>query len=686
MASLSIIVSMPFVNLNFDSAFAVRRGDFVIDFIRGSRPQYDWGYLEYADPSYLKNIADSLGFQVKELEYKEAITESDLANASVLVEFVPQNPYFSDEEINLILRFVENGGGLYIVPYYEYYSAYSGWHNEYPNPYYNLLYELFGFKITGEVTYLGSSQEIINVSSEHPIFEGVEIIQVFRRGLCQLSYVQPPSFPLLTIDGKTLFLAGSYGNGRIFVDLTNMGIGYLKKYDNQILVRNAIIWVSANSPNLAQFDYRLMVDPSFGFVEAGRTVSINVTVELVSGFPQPVTLDVLELPSGVSCSFKPNSQNPPFISKLSITTSLNTPTGGYNITICGQGGEITRYINVTLIVFPPQKRFLMIRNPAVSPDNKVLYFELQWHFLVLPYEETTYAPFKDVNMTVEAPPGTRLQIFEPVPALSTWDQISTEIGGAIFDAAGIMLDSIAPIPISTVLDLAKHAEKIAEAFQNARERSISAFQEYMGSAGFFTELVYVVQIKSDIARDIWPIRLKASAIHMIGPNKPGETITQNEVAVITSAGISQTEGIFSMEICANVDVVGKKYTLFILSNSTISDLNFSQEQKKLSFNVEGPLGTEGFCNVTIPKELLNANHTEWIVLVDGANPKHLVITWNTTQTFIYLTYAHSVHLVEIKGTYVVPEYNIITAILTLMTLTTLIITIKKRERRTTKRK
>jgi len=649
------------------------RGEFVIDYIHGSIPGYDGGYAEYADPAYLGNIAKSLGFQVKELRYKEAITELDLANASVLVEFVPQTPYMSDEEIELILKFVEKGGGLYIVPYYEFYCY--GWFEEYPNPYYNLLYEFFGFKITGE---LKSVAFVVNVSSEHPIFKGVEMIEVFRGGCCKLSYVQPPSSPLIVIDGNALFLAGSYGNGRIFVDLTNMGIGYLKKYDNQILVRNAILWVSANSPNSAKFDFRLKIVPSTHFVEAGRTVSFNTTVELISGPPQLVTLNVVELPNGFSCSFKPNSQKPPFISQLSITTSLTTPTGAYNITIYGQGGEITRYINVTLIVFPPQPRFLIIQNTALSPDKKVLYFELHWHFLVLPYEETTYPPFKDAKMTVEAPAGTRLQIFEPVLALSTWSQVSTEIGGALFDALGEVVDTITPIPISTILDLTEHAARIQEAFQNSREKTILAFQEYMGKASFFTELVYIVQIRSETDRDTWPIRLKASAVHMNGPNTPGEALIQNEIVVITSAGISKTESAFAMEIYTKVNVDEKKFPLIIISNSTISNLNFSPEQKKLSYTVEGPAGTEGFSNITIPKDLLNANPTEWNVLIDGSKPNSIEITWNNTHTFIYFTYTHSTHLVEIEGTMAVPEFNTITTVLAFMTFAALALIVKDR--------
>jgi len=100
---------------------------------------------------------------------------------------------------------------------------------------------------------------------------------------------------------------------------------------------------------------------------------------------------------------------------------------------------------------------------------------------------------------------------------------------------------------------------------------------------------------------------------------------------------------------------GKTYPIEVSSNSTITEFSFNQSTKSISFKVGGPNGTTGFCNVTIPKELLDAALGEWIVLVDDTAPADLTISWNATHTFIYFIYTHSVHIVEIIGTQVVPE-------------------------------
>mgnify|MGYP000639717388 CR=1 FL=1 len=49
---------------------------------------------------------------------------------------------------------------------------------------------------------------------------------------------------------------------------------------------------------------------------------------------------------------------------------------------------------------------------------------------------------------------------------------------------------------------------------------------------------------------------------------------------------------------------GKIHLVGILSNSTISAFKFSKTQIQISFDVAGPTGTIGFCNLTIPKTLL----------------------------------------------------------------------------------
>jgi parallel beta-helix repeat protein len=95
------------------------------------------------------------------------------------------------------------------------------------------------------------------------------------------------------------------------------------------------------------------------------------------------------------------------------------------------------------------------------------------------------------------------------------------------------------------------------------------------------------------------------------------------------------------------------YSIFVFSNSTVSDFSFKPEDTMIQFNVIGETETTGFCNVTIPKGLLRAEGT-WTVLVDD-NPIIPVVNDDTTISYIYFTYNHSTKTVEIIGTTAIPE-------------------------------
>jgi len=81
------------------------------------------------------------------------------------------------------------------------------------------------------------------------------------------------------------------------------------------------------------------------------------------------------------------------------------------------------------------------------------------------------------------------------------------------------------------------------------------------------------------------------------------------------------------------------YLVSMLSNVTISSFSFMQANKKIYFNVTGPLGAVGFCNVTIPIGLMNYPLDDWEVKVDGATPTYFPPpTANATHTFIYFEF------------------------------------------------
>lgn len=93
------------------------------------------------------------------------------------------------------------------------------------------------------------------------------------------------------------------------------------------------------------------------------------------------------------------------------------------------------------------------------------------------------------------------------------------------------------------------------------------------------------------------------------------------------------------------------FTVSVSTNSTVTNFAFDQPEKTESFEIAGTNGTTGFCNVTIPKELLNGDFSLWI---DGS-PVSFTITQNSTHSYLHFNYTHTVHKVRIAGTTVIPE-------------------------------
>ena len=119
----------------------------------------------------------------------------------------------------------------------------------------------------------------------------------------------------------------------------------------------------------------------------------------------------------------------------------------------------------------------------------------------------------------------------------------------------------------------------------------------------------------------------------------------------------------------NVTWEGVSYPVVVESNSTVSNFTFNQPQARISFNVTGTVGTHGYCNITIPISLLGGPYTvsfDGSIILEGYDAPT-----NGTHAYIYFTYTHSQHRIEITGTTVIPEFPLTTIIppLTLMAIT-----------------
>jgi hypothetical protein len=117
------------------------------------------------------------------------------------------------------------------------------------------------------------------------------------------------------------------------------------------------------------------------------------------------------------------------------------------------------------------------------------------------------------------------------------------------------------------------------------------------------------------------------------------------------------------------------------SNSTIEDFNFDSNQKQISFNVTGPNQTTGFCEIVIPKVLLDGDFPVYLNGEPMTEGKDYTKTINGTHAIIQITYSHSTHLIRINGTHTIPEFSTWTAP-TLLLAATLVVVIYKKKRPT----
>jgi nitrous oxidase accessory protein NosD len=132
-------------------------------------------------------------------------------------------------------------------------------------------------------------------------------------------------------------------------------------------------------------------------------------------------------------------------------------------------------------------------------------------------------------------------------------------------------------------------------------------------------------------------------------------------------------------ISHRIYVIGETFYVTTTSNSTISNVLFSKEDKQISFNATGPEDSEGFCLIEIPIRLLDGNFTVWV----NGTKSEITLSNNETHTMICITYSHSVKI-EIDGTTVIPEFRgfMIPLFMIVASIAVLMYGLKKRKRPT----
>ncbi len=147
---------------------------------------------------------------------------------------------------------------------------------------------------------------------------------------------------------------------------------------------------------------------------------------------------------------------------------------------------------------------------------------------------------------------------------------------------------------------------------------------------------YRIDATADVSSDV---------LGTLGLKEKGGLVSTTKIVVVSPNSMS-------------VKAEGHDFDVQVASNSTsVGNLNFDEQNKKLSFTVQGDAGTKGVTEVTIPKSLLSGDLT---VIIDGQAmaQSDVVETANTdTDTTLELNYHHSTHQIDIVGTNAVPEFS-----------------------------
>jgi hypothetical protein len=222
-------------------------------------------------------------------------------------------------------------------------------------------------------------------------------------------------------------------------------------------------------------------------------------------------------------------------------------------------------------------------------------------------------------------PGDTVQVTGSVSGEMREETESDTVTVRIFDSQGTVV-----------------ADQEAEVSSNGE---YSANVELPASAGQGT---YSAKSKLEVEASILGL-LDAQIVAKLESTTPASFVVASESSFEVQAQTGSSSGGGSAQQTFNVEIA---------SNSNVDNVALEQDEKMVTFTVEGETGTRGVTQVTIPKAMLSGEMT---VMVDGQavspDSNEVIVTSNTqTETTFEINYGHSEHEVAVAGTNVVPEF------------------------------
>ena len=190
---------------------------------------------------------------------------------------------------------------------------------------------------------------------------------------------------------------------------------------------------------------------------------------------------------------------------------------------------------------------------------------------------------------------------------------------------------------------------------------------------------YIMLLNLTVTSSVWQQILVVP--QSWGGDRKVEVRNIDGTTVITLATMDVTMTLISpVELFDNVTVDENPYLISTFSNSTVSDLTFSKAEARLSFTVDGLSGTIGFCDITIPSELMSGTFSLYKDDVPLVEDLDYIQSFNGTHYTFSLTYEHNTHTIEIFSTTVIPELTSIVLMLTFIIVTLTIIVVNRKKR------
>lgn len=98
------------------------------------------------------------------------------------------------------------------------------------------------------------------------------------------------------------------------------------------------------------------------------------------------------------------------------------------------------------------------------------------------------------------------------------------------------------------------------------------------------------------------------------------------------------------------------YLVETCSNSTVSHFVFDAESSYIMLNATGDSATAGFCNITVPQDLIWGDFAVYLDETLQVEDIDYTRNFNGTHNIFHITYTHSSHTIEIAGTESIPEF------------------------------